>query len=79
MNLTMGRGRCRCLAGCQPGRCPCPVPGPGGRAAVLPAAVITLLGAEVRVGEEGLGEERRRRMAGAWGPQGAVVQGEDAP
>ena len=48
----------------------------------LPAAVVTwgngLLGEEVRVGlvwvvEEGLGEERRRRRAGAGGAQWPMV------
>ena len=86
----MGRAGRRCLAGCQPGRSPRLVPGPGGGAAVLglPAALISLMKrvlwegvrvGRVRVREVGLGEERRHRRAGAGGPQGPMVQGEGAP
>ena len=81
----MGRVGRRCLAGCQPGRSPRLVPGPGGGAAVLgsPVALLSLgkrvLGDEVRVREEGLGGDRRHRRAGAGGPQGPMVQGEGAP
>ena len=75
----MGWEGSRCLAGCQPGRSPRLVPGPGAGAAVLGLPAVLVTREEVRVKMVWVGEERRRRRAGAGGPQGPMVQGEGAP
>ena len=69
----MGRVGRRCLAGCQPGRSPRLVPGPGGG-----AAVPRLPRGKGVIGEEWLWEEWGHRCAGVGGVQGSVFHGESA-